>query len=147
MKRSIIIAAAWIGAIASASAQVNDATYYDLIRPHGRPRSDAIFQAALDFCYNQTGADRSQDDTPDFKRCMLGQHYRWLYTKAVPTPAAAGSIIYNRDSKDPGVGWHWEGGLRTCHYDCDNPEIPGSGYTCSDILWMGRPTRQCTKSN
>lgn len=146
MKRTLIIAVASVGAIASANAQAVS-TYYDLIRPHGHPRSAAISQAALDFCYNQTGADRSQDDTPAFKRCMLTQHYRWLYTKGAPAPAAAGSITYNRDSKDPAIGWHWEAGNRVCHQDCENPEIPGSGYTCSNVVWLGMPTRKCTRSN
>jgi hypothetical protein len=54
---------------------------------------------------------------------------------------------YNRDSPDPGIGWHWEGGMRTCHADCDNPRIPGSGYTCRDFDDMGGPTTECTKTN
>jgi hypothetical protein len=45
----------------------------------------------------------------------------------------SGAITYNVDSKDPNVGWHWEGGMRTCHQDCDNPEIPGSGATCRSL--------------
>ena len=32
--------------------------------------------------------------------------------------------------ESPNVGWHTQGGMRVCTQDCDNPEIPGSGYTC-----------------
>ena len=67
---------------------------------------------------------------------------------AAGTPSGtAGSITYNRDSKDPAIGWHWEAGNRVCHQDCENPEIPGSGYTCSNVVWLGMPTRKCMRSN
>jgi hypothetical protein len=45
----------------------------------------------------------------------------------------SGTVTYNIDSKDPHVGWHWVHGLRTCTQDCDNPEIPGSRYTCRNL--------------
>jgi len=60
-------------------------------------------------------------------------------------PNASGSITYNRDSPNPNVGWHWEGGLRVCTQDCDNPEIPGSGYTCRTITFMGMKGRECDR--
>jgi hypothetical protein len=47
--------------------------YYDLVRPNGQPRSDAVFQADLTYCYGQTGADRNAHDTPALKQCMLGR--------------------------------------------------------------------------
>ena len=52
-------------------------------------------------------------------------------------------VTYDRDSKDPNVGWHTEGGMRVCTQDCDNPEVPGSGYTCRDISFFGIPSREC----
>jgi hypothetical protein len=58
-------------------------------------------------------------------------------------PQASGAVTYNRDSKDPNVGWHWEGGMRVCHQDCDNPKIPGSGYTCKNVTWLGMAAREC----
>jgi hypothetical protein len=64
-----------------------------------------------------------------------------------PKPRASASVTYDHDSRDPNVGWHWEGGMRTCHNDCDNPEIPGSGYTCKNVNLMGSVWRQCDKSN
>jgi hypothetical protein len=54
-------------------------------------------------------------------------------------------VTYNRDSPDPSVGWHWENGMRTCHYDCDNPQIPGSGYTCRNVNVMGMPMTDCSR--
>jgi hypothetical protein len=146
LKRTIIIFVALLAGAANAHAQPQ-MKYYDLIRPHGHPRSDAIHEADLDYCYNQTGADRELADTPEFKKCMLGRGYRWVWTRMVGTPARSGTITYNHDSKDPAVGWHWDGGNRVCHNDCDNHEIPGSGFTCSDVTWMGTTARQCTRHN
>jgi hypothetical protein len=123
-------------------------TYRDLIRPHGQPRSDAIYHRSLDDCYSQTGADRSLDDTPAFKKCMLAHGYRWLSTRLVGTSArSATTVTYNHDSKAPAVGWHWEGGSRVCHNDCENDEIPGSGLTCKDVTAMGSAMRECTRQN
>jgi hypothetical protein len=62
-------------------------------------------------------------------------------------PSASGVVTYNRDSADPNVGWHWEGGMRVCHQDCDNPEIPGSGYTCRDVQALGMAMRECDSGN
>jgi hypothetical protein len=67
--------------------------------------------------------------------------------KSSASYASSGVVTYNRDSKDPNVGWHWEGGMRTCHNDCDNPEIPGSGYTCRNVQAFGMPMRECDWSS
>ena len=62
-------------------------------------------------------------------------------------PKANGTVTYNRDSPNPNIGWHWEGGMRVCHQDCDNPEIPGSGYTRKNVTWMGMSARECDWSS
>jgi hypothetical protein len=49
-KCSIAISVALVGGLAVAHAGSTD-TYYDLVRPNGQPRSDAIFDADLNFCY------------------------------------------------------------------------------------------------
>lgn len=86
--------------------------------------------------------------TPQYKACMSRHDWKFSHaSKSSATQPSSSTIVYNRDSPDPGVGWHWEDGMRTCHYDCDNPRIPGSGYTCKDIDYMGRPTTECTKTN
>jgi hypothetical protein len=46
---------------------------------------------------------------------------------------ASGTVTYNVDSKDPNVGWHTVNGMRVCRQDCENPEIPGSRYTCRNL--------------
>jgi hypothetical protein len=61
--------------------------------------------------------------------------------------SSSGVVTYNRDSRDPNVGWHWEGGMRVCHQDCDNPEIPGSGYTCRNVQVLGMAMRECDSGN
>jgi hypothetical protein len=55
----------------------------------------------------------------------------------------SGVTVYNRDSANPAIGWHTENGMRVCHYDCDNPEIPGSGARCHNVNFMGMPMREC----
>jgi hypothetical protein len=58
--------------------------------------------------------------------------------------ADARYAVYDRDSKDPNVGWHNDSnGMRVCHQDCDNPEIPGSGARCHDVTVMGMAMREC----
>jgi hypothetical protein len=63
--------------------------------------------------------------------------------KSTVARSSSAVVTYNRDSKDPNVGWHWEGGMRVCHQDCDNPEIPGSGYTCRNVQAFGMAMREC----
>jgi hypothetical protein len=143
MKRISVHVVSISCAMAFAGAAFAGDNYHDLVRPHGQARSDAAFDADLDACYAQTGASRSQPDTPAFKTCMLGRRWRWQsYTKP---KAAPGTVTYNRDSPNPNVGWHWQNGLRTCHSDCDDPEIPGSGYTCKNVTVLGMPMRDCTQ--
>jgi hypothetical protein len=60
-------------------------------------------------------------------------------------PNSSHTVIYNRDSPDPAIGWHWENGMRVCHNDCDNDEIPGSGFTCRDVTVMGQAMRECSR--
>jgi hypothetical protein len=37
--------------------------------------------------------------------------------------------------------------MRVCTQDCDNPEIPGSGYTCRDVNILGMAMRECDSSD
>lgn len=65
--------------------------------------------------------------------------------KARYAPKPKSSVtVWNQDSADPEVGWHNEpGGGRVCSHDCDNPEIPGSGAVCRDVVVMGMKMRDC----
>jgi hypothetical protein len=88
MRRAIIISVVLLAGVAAVRAdQVVNEMYRDLIRPHGRPRGAAVSQAALDFCYGQTGDIRGFADTPAFKQCMLGRGYRWQRTQIKGKPA------------------------------------------------------------
>src|SRR5580658_1443994 len=70
-------------------------------------------------------------------------------TRRTPRAARASNheVTYDRDAKDPNVGWHTQGGMRVCTQDCDNPEIPGSGYTCRNVNVLGMAMRECDSSN
>ena len=88
MRRAIIISVILLASGAAARAdQVVNEVYRDIIRPHGHPRGAAVSQAALDFCYGQTGDIRGLADTAAFKQCMLGRGYRWQTTKVKGKPA------------------------------------------------------------
>jgi hypothetical protein len=107
---------------------------------------DAAVQADAKACDAEVG-ELHGPATPPYKACMARHDWKFSHATRLPAAQPSSTIVYNRDSPNPGIGWHWENGMRTCHYDCDNPRIPGSGYTCRDIDYMGRPTTECTKSN
>jgi hypothetical protein len=117
MKRAIFASIVLLSAVLSAQA-------YAAATDNGSqtPASDAVKYAAL-------------------------QHAKNTVRKPSASPASAPAVTYNHDSKDPNIGWHWENGWRVCHQDCDNPEIPGSGYTCRDVQFLGMAMRECVSSN
>jgi hypothetical protein len=86
MKRAVIACVLLLSATFAAQAYHSNFTYYDLVRPNGHPRSDAIFDADLNFCYAQTGS-RRYEDSPAFKQCMLGRKWRWESTRTVGSPS------------------------------------------------------------
>ena len=67
--------------------------------------------------------------------------YRLVSARQVRAPRS--TVTYNRDSRDPNIGWHNEGGMRVRHDGCDNPEIPGSGAVYKDVEFMGTAMREC----
>ena len=70
------------------------------------------------------------------------------HSRKAAKPRSSSSVVtYNRDSPDPSVGWHSQGGVRVCTNDCDNPEIPGSGFTCENVRVFGMAMRECDNSN
>jgi hypothetical protein len=144
MKRLLIVAALFISSAAHAQNYKN---VWDDIRKPWRPNSemDAAVQADSKSCNAEVGKLHGVA-TPQYKNCMLRHDWKFDHaTKSPAAPSPSSTIIYNHDSPDPGIGWHWEDGMRTCHYDCSNPRIPGSGYTCRDIDYDGRPTTECVK--
>jgi hypothetical protein len=107
MKRAIIASLTLLAGVAAAHADHYVTIDYDLIQPHGRPRSEAVHQAAVAFCTKQTGDDPDLGDTPAFKKCLLGRGYRvqsehWV--GASPAPVAGGldgTYIYDDASPGP----------------------------------------------
>ena len=95
--RKLMLAVAILatGMISSASASSHgESTYYDTIRPHGHPRSDAIYNANVNACYSSSGESRTAVyDTPAFKQCMLSRGYRFEYTKVVQDPSATSRSV------------------------------------------------------
>jgi hypothetical protein len=92
MKRIIITAAVLLGTVAAQAGQTD--SYHDLIRPHGKMRSDAVHEADLNLCYQQTGQSRFRPDGAAFKKCMAGRGYRFtgLTGSAGGTHAPAASL-------------------------------------------------------
>ena len=93
--RKLMLAVAILaaGMVSSASASTHgETTYYDTIRPHGHPRSLAVYNANLNACYSSSGESRTAVyDTPAFKQCMLTRGYRFEFTKVVQDPPSATS--------------------------------------------------------
>src|ERR1700690_2715186 len=90
----------------------------------------------------QAYAEVTNDGMPPTSVVAINAPLQHYAKKKSSHPAAAprsdpAVLTYDRDSKDPNVGWHTQGGMRVCTQDCDNPEIPGSGYTCRDVNVLG----------
>jgi hypothetical protein len=106
MKRAIIACALLLAGTFAAQAYHYNDTYRDLVRPNGKPRSDAIFNADLDACYRQTGQSRYADgDTPAFKQCMLGRKWRWQSVSIVRSPSSGSAPAFDSPtpSADPAL--------------------------------------------
>jgi hypothetical protein len=88
MKTTLILSALLIGLASNAYASTHsEKMYRDLIRPDGKPRSDAVYSTAVDGCYAQTHESRTAlYDTPAYKACMLQKGYRYLWTKVLQDP-------------------------------------------------------------
>jgi hypothetical protein len=93
-KLTLLIAVLATGLASSASASTHgEKTYYDTIRPHGHPRSFALYSAGVDACYDATGESRTAVyDTAAFKQCMLARGYRYQSTKVVQDPPATAAV-------------------------------------------------------
>jgi hypothetical protein len=105
--RKLMLAAAILatGMISSASASSHgESTYYDTIRSHGHPRSDAVYNANVNACYSSSGESRTAVyDSPAFKQCMLSRGYRFEYTKVVQDPPSATSRSVAQSYSGPSV--------------------------------------------
>jgi hypothetical protein len=101
-KRTAVVVVTLLCGISRAHAYTTMDNYYDLVRPNGQARSDAIFQADLDSCYSQTGSSRYRQDTPAFRKCMLGRNWQWKSVHTVHGPRRS-----NGDGQAP--AWTYQG--------------------------------------
>jgi hypothetical protein len=124
--RKVIIAAALVlGSLSPALASSHyEFTWHDNIRPGGKPRSDAIFNGALNGCYTQTGLSRDADVTQAFKDCMKTGGYSYVSDKLVQNPpgkaaSTSGTRLGKNQFIDP------DNGLLCTHGGwaafCENP--------------------------
>jgi hypothetical protein len=105
-KLTLAVAVLATGLVSSAGASTrSEKMYHDTIRPHGHPRSFALYSASVDACYSATGESRAAlYDTPAFKKCMLGRGYRFEFTKVLQDPpAAAARSVAQRSYTGPGI--------------------------------------------
>ena len=105
-KLTLVIAVLATGLASSVSASTHgESMYYDTIRPHGHPRSDAIYNASVNACYRSSGQSRTAvHDTDAFKSCMLSRGYRFQYTNIVQDPpSAAERAVAQRSYTGPSV--------------------------------------------
>jgi hypothetical protein len=127
MKRIVTTIALFFGTAVSAQADQMTSRWYDTVRIDGMKRPDAVSQANVNHCNATVGVQYSRISAA-YKACMNRAGYKLVSTHVAHVVQARSTMVYNRDSPDPKVGWHNEaGGGRVCTYDCDNPEIPGSG--------------------
>jgi hypothetical protein len=105
-KWMLVIAVLATGLASSASASTHgDKYYHDTVRPHGHPRSFAVYDASVNACYSTTGESRAAvHDTAAFKQCMLSRGYRYEYTNVVQDPpATAARSVAQRSYTGPSV--------------------------------------------
>jgi len=139
----IIIASVFLFGTALA-AQASTLVFND---SHNPSRSDYVLQSDGAACDREAGVQRGVP-TARYRACM--RRHGWIYGHVAKSPrprAASGVVTHDRDSRDPDVGWHWENGMRVCRHDCENPEIPGSGYTCRNVTAFGMAMRECSRQN
>ena len=100
MTRTLIAAALLLGSTLAAQARPVDA-YYDLIRPNGHPRADAIHERDLQYCYAQTGQGHHRLDGPAMVQCMLGRGYRYMWGshmhRSDPPPPEPADVVETPD--------------------------------------------------
>lgn len=121
MKRIIITGALLFGTVLGAQADTAIQTYRDQIRPNGHARSEAVFQAALDACSEQTGGKRTFHDTPAYQKCMSGRGYRWKSLRVEREPVSRQPVARENTWIDPETGL-------TCH-----DILGGLGSACSNF--------------
>jgi hypothetical protein len=87
LKRTLIATALVLGSLSPAFATTRYVMkYHDMVHPNGHKISQAVFNAALNACFAQTGLARNAAATPAFKDCMKAHNLQWVWTKLVQDP-------------------------------------------------------------
>jgi hypothetical protein len=116
VKRAVIAAALVLGSLSPAFAATHYVMkYHDMVHPNGHKISNAVFNAALNACYAQTGLSRNAAATQAFKDCMKAHNLQWVWTKLVKDPPSQqtsddGSFI----DPDTGMQCQEAGGGQIC---------------------------------
>jgi hypothetical protein len=130
-----MLAAFSLATVHNAAAETD--VYKDVLRPNGQARSNAAKWADFAACGWRTDTI-SDSEFQKANKCM--NRHGWVIDHIVQDRANK-TVSYNRESKNPNIGWH--GGVcKWAYNNCDDPEIPGSGFTCRTIA-DGR--RECTR--
>jgi hypothetical protein len=117
--KKLIAAALFVTSLSPALASPHyDQMYHDNIRPNGHPRPQAVYDAALDACYSQTGLARDAKDTQAFRDCMATHDYRWVYSRLLqdsPSKRVANAIPKGHFiDPDTGLICYNSGGASIC---------------------------------
>ena len=96
MKTALILSALLIGLASNAYASTHsEKMYRDLIRPDGKPRSDAVYSTAVNGCYAQTHESLTAlYDTPAYKACMLQKRISLLVDEGPARPRARDDLCH-----------------------------------------------------
>jgi hypothetical protein len=147
MKRTIVTSIILLAAVVN--AQAHNYIWEDTRKP-ARPNGDAAVTRDAASCDAQVGA-RTRAPSAKYRKCMASHGWRLNHIhwdKPAPRSRSASEVtVWDRDSPNPNVGWHWRNGMRVCTQDCDNPEIPGSGAVCRNVNVMGMRMHECVRSN
>ncbi len=88
-KLTLVIAVLATGLASSVSASTHgDSTYYDTIRPHGHPRSDAIYNASVNACYRSSARAAPPCTIPMLQELYALTRLPLPYTNVVKTRRA-----------------------------------------------------------
>src|SRR5258708_6618508 len=103
MKRILVAGALMFATALNANADQMVYRWYETIRQNGHKRPNAIGNANRAKCDAEYG-EQTTGLSAGYKACMERLGYRLMAAARRSTPSA--TVIYNRDSRDPNIGWH-----------------------------------------
>jgi hypothetical protein len=85
--------------VAAKTAPPPQVMYKDITRPNGQKRSDAVYQADVDACRQQTGGSLYLPDSAAMKKCMLGDGFRFVWQRGFGS-GSGGAVASSSGSSD-----------------------------------------------